>query len=89
MEATYQAGGKIQDLTPGSHPLQHGDGGIALGVARALSGIHRDGVVHKDITPANVIYRRRDRLVRVIDFSLAAQVVREEAEAAHPSALEG
>jgi serine/threonine protein kinase len=35
-------------------PLPAGDlTGLGLGLARAVAGMHRRGVLHRDITPAN------------------------------------
>jgi hypothetical protein len=37
-------------------PLATGElAGLGLGLARAVAGVHRQGVIHRDITPANVV----------------------------------
>jgi serine/threonine-protein kinase len=44
---------------------------IAIQVASALSVAHEGNIVHRDIKPENIMLRRRDRMVKVLDFGLA------------------
>ena len=51
-------------------PLRGGDlEGLAMGVAAALTAIHRSGVVHRDLKPANVLLSTVGP--KVIDFGIA------------------
>ena len=45
---------------------------VALAVVDALEALHLRGILHKDITPANLIARPDQGLVRLIDFGIAA-----------------
>jgi predicted ATPase/signal transduction histidine kinase len=45
--------------------------GLAVGLARAVAGMHRRGVMHRDITPANVVIAR-DGTPCLVDFGLAS-----------------
>ena len=44
---------------------------IAVQILSALDAAHEAHIVHRDIKPENVMIRRRDRLVKVLDFGLA------------------
>ncbi|WP_326836018.1 AAA family ATPase [Amycolatopsis rhabdoformis] len=43
---------------------------VGLGVARAVAGMHRRGVLHRDITPANIVLSG-DSTPCLVDFALA------------------
>jgi diguanylate cyclase (GGDEF)-like protein len=45
---------------------------LALGLARAVAGMHRGGVMHTDISPANIVVGDSPRHPFLIDFALAA-----------------
>lgn len=44
---------------------------IVIQISEALAAAHEAGVVHRDIKPENIMLRRRDQIVKVLDFGLA------------------
>ena len=44
---------------------------IAVQVASALVAAHKAKIIHRDITPENIMLRHDDRFVKVLDFGLA------------------
>jgi serine/threonine protein kinase len=46
---------------------------LGLELAKAVAGMHRRGVMHRDITPANIVISR-DGAPCLVDFALAASV---------------
>ena len=44
---------------------------IFIQVCEALAAAHEAGVIHRDIKPENIMLRRRDQIVKVLDFGLA------------------
>ena len=51
---------------------------IALQTAHALASIHRRSIVHRDISPANIVWNGATGIAKLIDFGIA-QVLRREA----------
>ncbi|SRR6266545_502395 len=44
---------------------------VAIQVVSALDAAHEAKIVHRDIKPENIMLRRRDNIVKVLDFGLA------------------
>ncbi len=57
---------------------------IAIQLCQALQSIHDEGVIHRDINPANIVCNPEAELVRLIDFGLATLSPREYPD---PSAI--
>lgn len=62
---------------------------LGRGLALVLSGLHGRGVVHKDVTPANVLMVGPEREPLLIDFDLATTVAEERPEFVHENQIVG
>lgn len=62
---------------------------IALQLCAALEEVHRQGVIHKDINPSNLVWNAERRLLQLIDFGIACELPQESQGIVHPHALEG
>jgi len=62
--------------------------GVAVGLAAAVAGVHRRGVLHRDITPANVVVSGGG-VPCLVDFALAAPVPEIRPEFTHHAGIAG
>ena len=62
--------------------------GLAVGLARAVAGMHRTGVMHRDITPANIVVSG-DGAPCLVDFALATSFAEIRPEFTHYSEIAG
>ena len=70
-------GGKPVDLVL-SGPLELSTSlRIAVGLATALNGLHKRGLIHKDVKPTNVLFDSATGEVQLIGFGIASRLPRE------------
>ena len=70
-------------------PLPAGElAGLGLGLARAVAGMHQRGVIHRDITPANIVVPD-DGAPCLVDFALASSFAEIRPEFTHHSEIVG
>jgi signal transduction histidine kinase len=62
--------------------------GLAVGLGQAVAEMHRRGVMHRDITPANVVLSG-DGVPCLVDFALASSFAEIRPEFTHPSEITG
>jgi beta-lactam-binding protein with PASTA domain/predicted Ser/Thr protein kinase len=85
----YVAGGNLAATTRGSLPLSAADA-AAYGqpVAEALAYAHAHGVVHRDLTPSNILIERSSGRVVTTDYGLA-RIARSAGSLTAPGVLLG
>ena len=62
--------------------------GLAIGLAQAVAGMHRRGVIHRDITPANIVLSG-DGSPGLVDFALATSLAEMRPEFTHHTEIVG
>ena len=62
--------------------------GLGLGLARAVAGMHQRGVIHRDITPSNIVVPD-DGTPCLVDFALASSFAEIRPEFTHHAQIVG
>ena len=62
---------------------------IALQLSAALEAVHQQGLIHRDINPANLVWHGERRLLQLIDFGIACEPPSENEAQAATHQLEG
>jgi PAS domain S-box-containing protein len=62
---------------------------LAIAIVAALTQVHRRGLVHKDIKPANILVNGADGHVQLTGFGIASRLPRERQAPAPPETLAG
>jgi PAS domain S-box-containing protein len=62
---------------------------IAVGIATALDGLHKSGLIHKDVKPANVLFDSGTGKVRLMGFGIASRLPRERQALKPPEFIAG
>ncbi len=83
MAMEYVEGVTLREHLSGNHLNLHEVLDIGIQIASALNAAHESHVIHRDIKPENIMLRRRDGIVKVLDFGLA-KPVKQVADASAP-----
>src|SRR5580698_121638 len=62
---------------------------ISIAMADALGQIHRNNIIHKDISPFNILVNLQERSVRIIDFGISTNLNLKQHYVGNPERLEG
>jgi predicted ATPase/signal transduction histidine kinase len=63
--------------------------GLAIGVAIAIRDVHAAGIIHKDVTPNNIVFNAATGETRLIDFDVATAWRTDHQGFVSPRTLEG
>jgi PAS domain S-box-containing protein len=83
---------------PGGEPLERLLSGpvelasflrIAVGLASALSGVHKKGLIHKDVKPTNVLFDSATGDARLMGFGIVSRLPRERRAPEPPEFIAG
>ena len=62
---------------------------ISIQMTDILGKIHQQHIIHKDISPANIVWNPATGKVKIIDFGTSTQFSRETLKLTNPNVLEG
>lgn len=62
---------------------------FALAAAEAIGQVHRHNIIHKDISPANLLYDEKNKACKLIDFGLSIAINHQKIIPVDPRFLEG
>jgi predicted ATPase/class 3 adenylate cyclase len=62
---------------------------LAIAISRALSEIHKHNIIHKDVSPANILINLQNRSATLIDFGLSSKLDIKNPHLGNPQRLEG
>jgi histidine kinase len=62
---------------------------LAVSLSEILAQVHRQRIVHKDITPGNVVWNRETGRVQIIDFGIATRLAGERPTLLNRKVVEG
>ncbi len=62
---------------------------IAIAAARAVAEIHQHSIIHKDISPYNILVNLQERSVKIIDFGISTHFDIRQQFLGNPERLEG
>ena len=82
LKATLEKGEHGQILVADFLPL-------AIQIAESLGKIHAAHIIHKDINPANIVWNKTTKQLKIIDFGIASRLPRETPALKNPEQLEG
>ena len=62
---------------------------LAIQMTNSLIQLHKENIIHKDVNPSNYIWNNRTKQVKIIDFGISAELIREASQCVNLNILEG
>ncbi len=79
----YVQGISLEEYTEKNKPISEEETKrIILGICNGLSAVHSLGIVHRDITPANIIISD-DNVIKIIDFGISRTIKENKTKDTH------
>ncbi|HEX9059178.1 MAG TPA: serine/threonine-protein kinase PknK, partial [Clostridia bacterium] len=62
---------------------------LTIQMTNSLVQLHKQNIIHKDVNPANFIWNYKTNQVKIIDFGISAELMREASQCINLNVLEG
>ncbi len=62
---------------------------LAIKMTQCLIQLHKQNIIHKDVNPSNFIWNYKTNQVKIIDFGISAELMREASQCINLNILEG
>ncbi|MDZ8109190.1 MAG: AAA family ATPase [Nostoc sp. DedQUE12a] len=62
---------------------------LAIQITQSLSEIHSANIIHKDINPSNIVFNPETQELKIIDFGISTDLLRETLTIKNPTVIEG
>lgn len=62
---------------------------LAIQMTNCLIQLHKQHVIHKDVNPTNFIWNNKTNEVKIVDFGISAELIREASQCINLNILEG
>ncbi len=62
---------------------------LAIRTAEIIGQIHERNIIHKDISPSNIIFNPTSGVLKIIDFGISTQLSKQSLSFKNPNVLEG
>ncbi|NLL05270.1 MAG: AAA family ATPase [Clostridiaceae bacterium] len=77
--------GVLQSIKLGVSEKLH----LAIQMTNSLLQLHSQNIIHKDVNPSNFIWNYKTNVVKIIDFGISAELIREASQCINLNVLEG
>ena len=62
---------------------------LAIQMTHCLIQLHKQNIIHKDVNPSNFIWNYKTNQVKIIDFGISAELIREASQSINLNIVEG
>lgn len=62
---------------------------LFIKITSVIEEIHKNNVIHKDISPTNILWNRKNNMLKIIDFGISTKLSNEKVININPEIIEG